>query len=530
MGLFRSTRVIILNPTALSAMAFCISSTSVSKRFVLPVALIVFALVVAGCDQNLSSSESGSGEMAAPQRLPDGSLPDTSKSKTGRRIGPDALAGVITNGVTPPALAQAIEVQDRHTPDLLGKPSIVGTAVGLNGSGKPEIVVYTKESQADVRAVKNAVPAQLEGVPVSFQVTGLITIDADETSRRRPAPLGFSVGNANVNSAGTIGARVKDDNGTVYILSNNHVLANLNQATIGDDILQPGPFDGGTNPEDRIATLSAYESIDFSGDNVMDAAIASSTTAKLSNSTSSEGYGTPNSVPYTLDSDGDGSTDQGVIGLAAQKYGRSTGLTQGEVSEINGTISVCTEADQFGNCRQSATFKNVITFLSPGSGDFSERGDSGSLIVTNDESKNPIALLFAGSRTRDRTFGNPIKPILNRFDVVIDGTGGGTEPPCTDCTAYTGTLSGSGDYEFEPDGSYYYTSGGTQRGYLRGPSDANYDLLLQKSQGGGWVTVASSTSGDSSENIEYNASSGFFIWRIESQNGSGPFDFYLQRP
>lgn len=39
-------------------MVFRISSGFTSKCFVLPTALIVLALVVAGCDQNLSSSES----------------------------------------------------------------------------------------------------------------------------------------------------------------------------------------------------------------------------------------------------------------------------------------------------------------------------------------------------------------------------------------------------------------------------------------------------------------------------------------
>ena len=48
-----------------------------------------------------------------------------------------------------------------------------------------------------------------------------------------------------------------------YILSNNHVLANSNDANIGDLILQPGPFDGGTDPEDAIARLRAFVPITF---------------------------------------------------------------------------------------------------------------------------------------------------------------------------------------------------------------------------------------------------------------------------
>src|SRR3989441_5004723 len=87
---------------------------------------------------------------------------------------------------------------------------------------------------------------------------------SDPTKRQRPAPLGFSVGHPLI-TAGSIGARVADAAGNVFVLSNNHVLANSNDATIGDPALQPGPFDGGTAPADQIGTLAAFNTIDFSG-------------------------------------------------------------------------------------------------------------------------------------------------------------------------------------------------------------------------------------------------------------------------
>ncbi|HEX9581370.1 MAG TPA: CARDB domain-containing protein, partial [Gemmatimonadales bacterium] len=58
-------------------------------------------------------------------------------------------------------------------------------------------------------------------------------------------------------------------------------------------------------------------------------------------------------------------------------------------------------------------------------GGFSGGGDSGSLIVTNDGNKNPVALLFAGSSTQ--TIANRIDLVLNRFNVTVDG--GETPPP-----------------------------------------------------------------------------------------------------
>ena len=79
----------------------------------------------------------------------------------------------------------------------------------------------------------------------------------------RPVPIGVSTGLADF-ATGTLGARVSNGS-TVYALSNNHVFAGVNTATIGDPILQPGPIeDGGTDPADRIATLADYQQIDFS--------------------------------------------------------------------------------------------------------------------------------------------------------------------------------------------------------------------------------------------------------------------------
>src|SRR5881394_2951421 len=87
----------------------------------------------------------------------------------------------------------------------------------------------------------------------------------------------------------------RDALGRVYILSNNHVLANSNGATIGDPEYQPGPYDGGTSA-DQIATLTDFQVISFAsnGSNTIDAAIALSSTDLLDNAVpSDDGYGMP---------------------------------------------------------------------------------------------------------------------------------------------------------------------------------------------------------------------------------------------
>jgi hypothetical protein len=230
----------------------------------------------------------------------------------------------------------------------------------------------------------------------------------DRTARfDRPVPIGVSTGHPAI-TAGTIGARVIDNAGNVYALSNNHVYANLGAAGSGDAVIQPGTFDGGSSPADNIGTLSAYQILDFSGgNNVIDAAIASTTTARLGKATPSDGYEVPPS-----------STIDAAVGQKVKKYGRTTGLTSGQVDAINATVNV-------GYGTGVARFVHQI-IITPGN--FSAGGDSGSLILVTTvegrgknkkETVDALGLLFAGSPFF--TVANPIDTVLNRFQVNIDG-------------------------------------------------------------------------------------------------------------
>jgi hypothetical protein len=65
-------------------------------------------------------------------------------------------------------------------------------------------------------------------------------------------------------TAGTLGCVVRDRrSGVRLILSNNHVLANSNNASPGDPILQPGPYDGGSQDRDVIARLERFVKLQF---------------------------------------------------------------------------------------------------------------------------------------------------------------------------------------------------------------------------------------------------------------------------
>ncbi|HEY0078134.1 MAG TPA: S8 family peptidase [Pyrinomonadaceae bacterium] len=110
--------------------------------------------------------------------------------------------------------------------------------------------------------------------------------------------------------------------------------------------------------------------------------------------------------------------------------------------------------------------------------------------------------------------------------------GGGTTAPCTNCTLYTGTLSGTGDYDIHPNGTYYYSSvSGYHRGWLRGPSSgADFDLYLQKWNGSAWVIVARGETATSNEDVVYNGTAGYYQWEVYSYSGSGSYNFWIQKP
>ena len=327
-----------------------------------------------------------------------------------------ALSGVLfAQGRSEDAFDRVAEIQERYTEALMARPGVVGTAIGLGQGAQPVVLVLLEHGGVP------DIPGQLEGVPVRPLVTGKIYAlappegkgkpdkppeeEVDPTARLdRPVPIGVSTGHPAI-TAGTIGCRVTDGT-NVYALSNNHVYADENLASIGDAVIQPGTFDGGSSPADDIGTLADYELIVFSvlANNVIDAAIALSSDAELGNATPSDGYGTPKSA-----------TVEAYLNQKVKKYGRTTGLTKGQVYARNATVNV-------GYSTGVARFVHQI-IITPGG--FSAGGDSGSLVVVDGKGRDkaddrkPVGLLFAGSSLV--TIANPIDDVLDAFGVTIDG-------------------------------------------------------------------------------------------------------------
>jgi hypothetical protein len=223
-------------------------------------------------------------------------------------------------------------------------------------------------------------------------------------SRCRPLRIGCSVGHFNV-TAGTLGAFVQDA-GITYLLSNNHVLADENRSQPGDQILQPGKYDNGTQPGDVVAELSRFVPINFQGKNIVDCAIAKIESAVGFDASSLDTLGKLSGQrPAPID-----------VGVGVRKLGRTTGATLGRISVIE-LDDVSVTYDQ-----GVANFDSQIEIESAGPGVFSAGGDSGSLIV--DDNNEALGLLFAGSDQLGKnalglTYANPLEDVLTGMSVNL---------------------------------------------------------------------------------------------------------------
>lgn len=225
---------------------------------------------------------------------------------------------------------------------------------------------------------------------------------------QRPVIAGISAAHTDV-TVGTIAYFCKstlygDDPSKVYVLSNNHVFANVNQARIGDDLYQPGPADGGTN-KDCLARLHRFVPIQL-GDgqsNRIDAAI---------------GELLPG-IAYQVQVYQIGSingTSKAEEGMEVRKHGRTTGYTEGVVTDE--ALDVVVRMDH-NNPNIDAKFEDQIRIekIDPYSA-IGQGGDSGSLVV-NKFNPEAIGLYFAGPP--DGTYGiaSPIEDVLRELQIEL---------------------------------------------------------------------------------------------------------------
>lgn len=218
-------------------------------------------------------------------------------------------------------------------------------------------------------------------------------------NRNHHLAIGGSVGHYAI-PAGSIGGFPCDlvTGEERLILSNNHVLADENRASIGDRILQPGRHDGGLLPLDLVGFLLRFVPLSLTGRNRVDAAVARLATGVDVEGSLLHGLGSLRGIREEPIEEGD----------VVLKLGRTTGLTRGRIRAF--------EVDQLRVRYEMGTliFDHQIEIEPLGPGPFSLAGDSGALIV--DEELRAVGLLFAGN-DQDATYAHPIQEVLSALEI-----------------------------------------------------------------------------------------------------------------
>jgi len=317
---------------------------------------------------------------------------------------------------------------------LMDMENVVAVGVGYKvtkgkKTDKLSVIVSVKKKVSENELLgKDVVPKILNDVPTDIIETGNFVAYQDvirgtSTDRWRPAPGGVSIGHKDI-TAGTLGCLV-EKNGEIFILSNNHVLANSNDATIGDAILQPGPYDGGSST-DQIAVLHDYIPIQFEGvDLPPNCDIASETVkflnfcARLLGSKVRVKAYRPLEGPNVIDaaiakplSNTDVTSEINGIGRPTgsrtpalgdhiTKSGRTTGVSSGTIDQVDVTVTV-----QYGTLKLAIFEDQFISTIN------SDGGDSGSSIL--DDDRKIVGLLFAGGDG---------STVMSSIDYALEGFG-----------------------------------------------------------------------------------------------------------
>jgi hypothetical protein len=286
-------------------------------------------------------------------------------------------------------LTRIRSVLKENRSELLARSNVVAIGIGYKitkEEKRPTLSIVCsviKKLPASSLSTRDMVPTTVNNIPTDVVETGPIRVLQSHTAKYRPAPGGVSIGHRDI-TAGTLGCLVMKS-GQILILSNNHVMANSNEASPGDPILQPGPYDGGKYPDDHIADLQEFVPISF--DEQPSQCSLTRSLASLFNGIART-FGSVDRLKAIRIRAEENKVDaaiarplndqevrgdileigtitglaQGQLGMAIKKSGRTTGLTTGEIQQVDVTVNV-----QYGA-------GSIARFSDPSGGGMSQGG------------------------------------------------------------------------------------------------------------------------------------------------------------
>ena len=299
--------------------------------------------------------------------------------------------------------------------DLAKTPlNIIGVGLGEKSSsgrdtGDDAVVVLVQSKMPKGELPKRLrIPNSIDGIPTDVLEVGVVRALQGQDSKQtclanprqrqpRPVAAGVSIGVKHA-SAGTFGYVVRFPRKSErYILSNYHVLANLDDPSAKPEIFQPGKADGQLKPADKLGVLADGVEINFEDSpNQMDAAIA-----ELD----------PNvATPFLCAIGPIQGTARVLKDDIVYAFGKTTAFMKGLV--VQDSLDFVVRYP--GNRR--AKFVDQIAIRAANSGKpFARRGDSGALMVNHE--RLACGLIFAAGPTIG--FATPITRVLNKFGVAL---------------------------------------------------------------------------------------------------------------
>ncbi|MHA2312697.1 MAG: hypothetical protein ACXADF_14495 [Candidatus Thorarchaeota archaeon] len=279
---------------------------------------------------------------------------------------------------------------------------------------------------------QDVIPASIDGIPTDVIETGLIERYGYTKRMEIPQP-GTTVGHIGI-TAGTLGAIILDEYDEPVLLSNAHVFTPdpTLEEIYETEILHPGPADGGKLPEDVIGYYLRHVPIKLIDDFISTCPVSTGIAGGLT--LASKGLRrqsrfhasaepplnlvdaaiarpAPNKKfdPRILEIGEVIGTSEAFVDMPVIKTGRTTGLTHGYVAQTDVTVQV-----GYGGNRLAMFTDQVLIETNQGGIDFSQPGDSGSLIVEEYTNK-AVAHLFAGGQ--GVTIGNLIRNTEEQLNV-----------------------------------------------------------------------------------------------------------------
>lgn len=314
--------------------------------------------------------------------------------------------------------------------DLLRAKQI--QAVGINDADE-SVVVFLHRSAKIGKKAKETLPDSVDDFPIVYRQGATEAVDtnipipfgAPYAVRQVGATIHYTCGSSisvgNCSEAGTLGCLLRDGNGDLYGLSNNHVSGSCSQAPIGMPIVAPGimdvsaqnqhPFTIGVHYRAEQLISGAADVVPYTGNT--DVAIFKIENPSLISSYQQDKFDTP------------AATMALTPGMVVEKVGRTTGYKKGVVlSEILGPFCVPYHASAYNF--SGPVYFNSVFAIAGDTGRFSEPGDSGSLIVHIDAvgQRHAVGIVFAGMADGGAPGGHltlalPLEPILAALGMTL---------------------------------------------------------------------------------------------------------------